>query len=356
MPADGRAGDRGALTIGFVARAMLVAIGLWWLAQMLWLGRELVFVAFFSVLVSLFLSFFVDQLEEVGFPRALAAILVMLALLGVLVGLGALAWPTLKAQFITIRRELPAALSDVERWLRTQYQAITGQVGAPNGQVVAQLQDRLGREVANVVAGALPLLNTVVGAVAGLLIVVVAGVYLTIESRLYLDGVTLLVPPSARQHVRRALTDAGHDLRRWILGTVINMVTIGVLTTVGLWILGIPAALALGLIAGILEFVPTFGPILSAVPAVAVALLISPAKAFWVIVLYFVIQQLESNIMTPLVMKSAVQLPPALTLLFTVLMAVVFGFLGLLLAVPILAATITLVKRLYVERIEANGA
>lgn len=333
----------------------MVVLGLWALANMLWLGRELLFVAFSAVLVALFLSYFVELLERVGMPRALAAVLVLLLMAGLVAGTFWIAWPTLRAQFILIQRELPGAISEVERWIRSQYELVTGQVGRPNGDLTRLIQERLGREVANVVAGALPLLNTVVGALFGAFIVIFAGLYLAIEPALYVRGLTKLVPPEGRPWIERALELAGSDLRRWLLGTAIDMVLIGVLTTLGLWLLGIPAALALGLIAGLLEFIPIFGPILSAIPAIAVALIISPADALWVALLYIAIQQLESNLVTPLVMRGAVDLPPALTMLVGALMAILFGFLGLLLAVPILATVLALVRRLYVEPMEEEA-
>jgi predicted PurR-regulated permease PerM len=346
---------RQAPTIGFVAKATLVVLGLWALANMLWLGRELLFVAFLAMLVALFLSIFVEPLTRLGLPRALAAILVVAAFAALFLGLCMLAWPTLSAQFVVIRREIPGALNEIETWFRGQYEAVTGQVGRPTPELAEQLRLRLGREAVNLVAGALPLLNTVVGALFGVFVVVFAGLYLVIEPDLYVRGVTRLVPPDGRERFGKALAAAGYDLRRWIFGTAINMILIGVFTTLGLWILGIPAALALGLIAAALEFIPIFGPILSAVPAVAVALIISPADAVWVVLLYIVIQQVEANVVTPLVMRGAVELPPALTLLVGTLMAILFGFLGLLLAVPILAAVLSLVRHLYVEEIE-NGA
>jgi predicted PurR-regulated permease PerM len=353
----GRNGEPGrGVTIGFVARATLVVIGLWSLAHLLWLGRDLLFITFFAALVALFLSIFVDRLEAVGMPRAIAAVVVLFVLLALIGCLFLVAWPTLRDQLLVIQRKLPEALADLEEWVRAQYMAVTGEVGRPRPELAAQLQDRLSREAANIVAGALPLLNTAVGTIFGLFVVVFAGLYLSIEARLYMEGLTRLFPPRARPRIERALREAGSDLRRWILGTAINMVVIGVATTIGLMLMGIPAALALGLIAGFLEFIPIYGPILSAVPAVAVALLVSPSDALWVVVLYVAIQQLEANLLAPLVMRGAVRLPPALTLLFGALMAVLFGFLGLLLAVPILAFTLALVRRLYVEHLENGGA
>jgi len=343
-------------SVGFVAKSTLVVLGLWALANMLWMGRELLFVVFFAALVALFLSLFVDPMEEkLGFPRAVAAVLVLLVILGGFSGMMYLLWPTLQEQFVVIQRQIPQAIADAGDWLRAQYQTITGQVGAPNGQLTQELQDRLGQEAINIVAGALPLLSTAVGALFGLFIVIFAGLYLAIQPKLYARGLILLFPPAARERMEQALGDTASDLRRWILGTVINMAIIGLLTTIGLWLLGIPAALALGLIAGLFEFIPIFGPWLAAGPAVAIALILSPTDALWVALLYVGIQQIESNVVTPLVMRGAVELPPALTMFVGALMAIMFGFLGLLLAVPILAAVMALTRRLYIQEMEAEA-
>ena len=119
--------------------------------------------------------------------------------------------------------------------------------------------------------------------------------------------------------------------------------------TVGLLALGIEGAFALGLIAALLEFVPFLGPFLAAAPAIAIAFVDSPEKAFAVAVLYLIIQQLESTLVTPLVMKNGLELPPILTILAQGIMGVVFGLLGVLVAVPMLAAIIVPIKMLYVQ-------
>jgi predicted PurR-regulated permease PerM len=147
------------------------------------------------------------------------------------------------------------------------------------------------------------------------------------------------------------LPEAGKSLMQWMKGTAIGMAVVGIISAVGLTLIGVPAALALGLIAGLLEFIPYVGPALSFVPATVVALAVSPEKALWVIGLYVVVQSIESNVLLPLLMKRMVKLPPALTLLFQAMMATLFGFLGLLLAVPILAMTRILVMELYVEAV-----
>lgn len=340
---------------GFVARATLIVLALWALAHVLWAGRELLFVAFLAALVAAFLSIFVDRLQAVGAPRTVATLTVLVVVLALVVGGWTLAWPTLQEQFQIISLQLPATLAEIVYWLQDQLGFLFVEWGNGDPEFWDQLRTRIGEELTNIVAGALPLLNTVAGAVAGTLVVVFTGVFLAIEPQLYLNGFIRLVPPANRHRVEDTLRGVGNSLRRWMLGTVINMAVIGVATTLGLWLLDVPAALALGILAAILEFIPIFGPILSAVPAVAVALIVSPTLALYVVLLYVAVQQLESNLLTPLVMRGAVQLPPALTIVFQAMMAVLFGFLGLLLAVPILAALIVAIQRLYVEPIETSA-
>jgi predicted PurR-regulated permease PerM len=138
-------------------------------------------------------------------------------------------------------------------------------------------------------------------------------------------------------------------LKKWLVTQLVAMLTIGAVTTVVLLIFRVKAAFALGLLAGLLEFIPTVGPIVSALPAIAMAFLDSPEKALWVGIAYVGIQFFENHLLIPLLMKGGINLPPALTVFSQALMALTFGFLGLMCAVPLLAATVVAVKMLYVE-------
>lgn len=142
-------------------------------------------------------------------------------------------------------------------------------------------------------------------------------------------------PSSRRRQVNHVLNNCEQAIAGWSIGILFNMVIIGLMSMIGLWILGVPLALANGLLAGLLAFIPNLGPFVSVIPPVAIALLEAPWKAAAVVALYVVIQQVESNILTPLVMKRQVSLLPAVTLLSQVVFAVFFGFLGLLLALPL---------------------
>lgn len=340
------------LTYGFIARAALVVIAVYALAQALWLIRDIAFIGFASILLAAFFSIFIDRLQRL-IPRWIAAVLTLLVFLALSVGFWIVAWPQLEGQVATLVNDVPRIISAAVDWLRDHYRALMPMAPGSAEEVDLTLQQRLQGEAMNIVAGALPLLNTAIGTVTGVLITLFSGFFLALDPDVYLDRAVRLLPPSARPRVRDAVAETGGVLKRWIGGTSISMVIIFTTTTIGLWLLGIPAALVLGMIAGLLVFIPFIGPTLSAIPAMAMALTVSPTMVLWVGVLYFGIQQVESNLLTPVVMREAVRLEPAATLLFQMAMGVLFGFLGLFLAVPLLAAAQLLVKRLYVDRLEA---
>jgi predicted PurR-regulated permease PerM len=158
-----------------------------------------------------------------------------------------------------------------------------------------------------------------------------------------------LFPHRARARAGEVLSEIAAVLRKWLVTQLIAMVVIGTVTTIVLLLLGVKAAFALGFIAGLLEFIPTFGPILSAVPAIAMGFVDSPEKALYVVIAYGGIQFLENNLLIPALMRGGMDLPPALTMVAQALMVLVFGFLGLMVAVPLTAAVLVAIKMLYVE-------
>jgi predicted PurR-regulated permease PerM len=159
----------------------------------------------------------------------------------------------------------------------------------------------------------------------------------------------MLFPQRARRRAGEVFSAIATALRRWLVTQLIAMVAIGSVTTIVLLLLGVRAAFALGILAGLFEFIPTVGPILSALPAVAMAFLDSPEKALYVALAFWGIQFAENHLLIPLLMKGGVDVPPVLTILSQALMALVFGFIGLMCAVPLLAAVMVAVKMLYVQ-------
>lgn len=194
-----------------------------------------------------------------------------------------------------------------------------------------------------------PFLSSTFAVLGGLLLIVFLAIYVAAEPDTYHDGLMHLFPHHFRKRAGEVLSAIAAGLRRWLVTQLIAMVTIGTVTTIVLLLLGVKAALPLGILAGLLEFVPTLGPFLSAVPAIAMGFVDSPQKALWVGLAYVGIQFAENHLLIPILMKQGVNVPPALTILAQALMALVFGFLGLLVAVPLLVAVMVAVKMLYVE-------
>lgn len=192
-------------------------------------------------------------------------------------------------------------------------------------------------------------ITSTIAAVTGVVLVLVLAIYIAAEPDTYHRGLMHVVPFAGRRRTGEVLSAMAQALRKWLVTQLIAMAAIGTVTTLTLWALGIEAALPLGILAGLLEFVPTVGPLLSAVPAIAMGFVESPQKALYVGLAYIAIQQMENHLLIPFLMRSGVDLPPALTIIAQALMALVFGFLGLLVAVPMLAATLVAVKMLYVN-------
>ncbi|MGG6295879.1 AI-2E family transporter [Leptolyngbya sp. AN02str] len=187
------------------------------------------------------------------------------------------------------------------------------------------------------------------GILANVLFIVFTGVFLAIEPRLYRKGVITLIPPNGRQRAQEVISQIVDGLQAWLLGQLIAMVTIGTVVAIGLMLLNVPLAIPLGVVSGLLEFIPIVGSLLSAVPAVLIAFTQGIPKALYVALFFFVAQQIEGNILTPIVQQKTVSLPPALTLSAVLIMGFLFGPMGVLVATPMAAVVYILVKLLYVE-------
>jgi predicted PurR-regulated permease PerM len=190
---------------------------------------------------------------------------------------------------------------------------------------------------------------TVLSFFGNALLVLAIAIFLVIAPPIYRDGALGLTPPSMRSRVETLLDAWAYNLRWWLVGKVVVMLLIGVLTTAGLLLLGVPFALTLGVAAMLLSFVPYFGPLLAFLPALLVALGEGGNSPWYVAGLYGFIQLVESYCIEPLVQQRVVQLPPALTISFQVLAALVLGFLGLMFAVPLLVVIVITVKILVVN-------
>jgi predicted PurR-regulated permease PerM len=180
-------------------------------------------------------------------------------------------------------------------------------------------------------------------------IILALGLYLAIDPELYMRGMLRLLPIRKRHRAEEILRAIGSTLRSWLLGQLVAMTMIGVATGIGLWLLGIPQALVLGIVAGLLDFVPTVGPIVAAVPGLLAAASVDGRHVLYALIIYVVVQAAENNLIVPIVQRRAVDLPPAVTMVALVVMGLVGGVLGLLLAVPLAAALTVGIRMAYIE-------
>ena len=175
------------------------------------------------------------------------------------------------------------------------------------------------------------------------------GFFVALEPDTYVKGALEMFPQQYRGRINRILSEAGYQLKWWVLGQMVPMGVLGVGTMIGLWLLGVPLAFTLGLFTAVMIFVPYLGSVISAVPASLVALMQGPMEMVWVLVLFTAVHLLEGYIITPLAQKRAVRLPPALTITAQITMWSLTGLLGVALATPIAAAVIVIVKMLYLH-------
>jgi predicted PurR-regulated permease PerM len=375
-------------------RAAALVMGLYLALRLLWFANSLVFVVFLGTLFGLAVSNTVDRLERHRIRRGVGSALVVFGTLGALVGVGAVIAPTLTEQVRVLRGQLPTAVDRIDEWIARHRGGLvglllsgvltesapasaptTGAAGTPTGpatpappgtptatapaqgasppatapSATESLRMRLGEQLSGATKFLFPFLSSAAAVFAAVLLIIFLAVYIGAEPKLYHDGLMHLFPHRARPRAGEVLTEVATVLRKWLVTQLIAMLTIGVVTTVAMLALRVKAAFALGVIAGLLEFIPTVGPILSALPAIAMGLVDSPEKALSVVVAYWGIQLLENHLLIPFLMRGGMDLPPALTIVAQALMTLVFGFLGLMVAVPLTAAAMVPIKMLYVQ-------
>ncbi len=377
-----------------ILRTAALVIAMYVALRLLWFANALVLTTFLAVLFGLAVSAGVDRLERLRIPRGVGAAMIVLSFFGLLTLLGLWMAPTLREQGAELRRRLPEAVDRVQDWVnrRQGFMSLllrpggsapaagaagaTGSAGQRTGaqgpaptpappaggradtasgrgggppSATETLSGRLGGQMGGVVRYLFPFLQSTIAAIAGVLLIIFLAIYIAADPDTYHAGLMHLFPRPSRRRAGEIFSAMATVLRKWLVTQLIAMVAIGAVTTTVLLILKVKAALALGVIAGLLEFIPTVGPILSAIPAIAMGFVDSPQKALTIALAYMGIQFLENHILIPILMKGGVDIPPALTILAQALATLLFGFLGLMVAVPLMAATMVAVKMLYVE-------
>ena len=326
----------GAIALG----AVLIVLGL--LVQQL---VTLLLAVLITVILSLPLAACATRLERYGVPRALGALLALALGVGAVGGLIALLIPTLISQVKTLIDAAPSLVHSIE----LKISSITGQ---RPGHVASQVQQYVGTYAHDPSRLLGPLASIGLSAatvVGGLVIAVITAYYIAVTPEPLLDGAASLFPPERRPDVMRVMMRLRAAWLGWLRGLAIAVLIIGVLLYLGLQLLvGLKFALFFAVFSAVAEVIPYFGSLISGIPPVAYALTVSPGTAVAVLAMYIAIHQIEANVIGPVVMSRAVHLHPAVIAFGVVAVGSVFGFLGLVIAVPILSLLMIVVEEAWV--------
>lgn len=323
---------------------MIVGVAL----LVLWITIKIDLVIFAGVLVSILFHRTAAALgRRTGLSYGWALPLVVAAIVALFAALGWFFFHSVASQVEELSRRLPEAVSAARQGLEHS---------AFGRMLVQNIQpDRLIGSGASPVFGIFGVASSLFEIGGGLFVIVFIGLYLAVEMDRYAAGLLRLVPPSHRQRAAEVADQTADVLWFWMTGRLFAMSVLGVLTALGLWVLGIPVPIALGLLAALLTFIPYLGAFISAVPSVLLAFTIDAWHALWVVLLFIAVHIVEGYILAPLVQRRTAQVPPALGLAGQVLLGTLAGILGLLFAVPLLAAALVLVRTLYVEDALGGG-
>lgn len=300
----------------------------------LWQIRGVLLLVFAAVVLATALNVLVQKLHRSGMKRSIAILTSISTLVAFLVVAFLLIVPPFSTQFQELAQLLPKALQRSDAWIDQVRGTLPPVVNnsIPDLDSLAQQLQPLAQQLFQ---RSVDFFSTTFGVLLNLLLVLILTLMLLADPGSYRQAFIRVFPSFYRRRVDEILDLCGVALRGWLIGILFNMTVIGTLSGLGLLILGIRLPLAQAVLAGLLTFIPNIGPTLSVIPPVAIALLDAPWKSIAVVILYVVIQQLETNLLTPLVMAQQVSLLPAVTLLSQVFFATFFGFLGLLLALPL---------------------
>lgn len=310
----------------------------------LWYARDVLLLVFAGVLLAIFLRRLATIVS--GFtrlPRSVALALVILALTGALVATVWLQGGRIASESARLREDLPRALEQLRAWI----------AGYPLGK---DLLEQLPEDPAaflpdepDAVSRVTGVVSRTFSALASAAVILFLGIVFAATPRVYMSGVLALFPEHRVPRMREVLARLYDTLWWWLLGRLISMAFIGLVTGIGLALLGVPLAFILAMLAALLSFIPNLGPILSALPAILLGLAQGPQTALWVAALYSGVQLVESYLLEPIIDRKTIYMPPAFTVTAQLLMALFAGLLGVTLATPLAAAVVVLVTMLYVQ-------
>ena len=335
---------RRAASLGLVVLAAGLVVLFWYI-------RDLLLVAFIAVLIAIYLGGLTDQLVRwTRLPRPAALLLSLLITLLALVGIGFLVAPAVVAQTEGLIKAIPGYLTALDRMVqdfanRSEIFRQTDLASGETGVASVALNDALGFVQHSLLSYATGTGRILIDGLA----VLAMGLYLALRPEPYIEGVLHVVPPARRPVARAIMRDAADTIRAWVGAQLLAMVVLAVATAIGLLILGVPYWLAFGLLAGVAVMIPFFGSLTSTLlPAVLILPGRGPLAALAVALVGVIVHLIEANVVHPLIMQHKVALPPALTILAVLVMGALAGLLGMVVAVPLLATLIVVIRHVLI--------
>jgi predicted PurR-regulated permease PerM len=302
-----------------------------------------------TVIIAIPLSAGATRLERRGIPRALGALMTLLGGLAVLAGVLALIIPTFIDQVNQFVDDVPTIVDDLEHTVGDVTGDRPSEVGDDIERFLRRYTDKPERLIGPITSIGL----NVAGVLAAIIVMLITAYYMAVRPQPLIDGALRLVPPSRRDHARFVMDRLRTSWIGWLQGVAFDMFISGTLLYIGLSIIGLDFAILFAVITALLVVVPYFGAILGALPPVLFAFTDSPGKALATLIVYVLVQQIESNLIIPLVMSRTVRLHPAVIAIGVVVVGRLFGIVGLFVAVPVISAIVILTEEFWVKEMEA---
>jgi predicted PurR-regulated permease PerM len=348
-----------AVTAWVIAKYTLVVIGVLITTSFLFFIRDALLIAFAGVIFAVILNGLAGIIRRyIPISRSWSIAAVGVILLIIFTSFGFIFGSQIVEEFDQFTEKLPQQISQlretISEWpLGSELidgENENGEVGVQEENEDQEEENRSGGNMPEGAGGmAFQVGVTIVDVIATFGLIIIIGIYFVIDPETYKKGIALFFTKKRANRVNEALETSGNALWSWLKGQFIVMTFVGVTATIGLMIIGVPLALVLGIIAGLSEFIPIIGPWIGAVPGILLAFSVDAQTALYTAILYIVIQQIESNILTPLIQQHMVHIPPAVVILSVVAFGLVFGIAGVILATPLAVIAMVLVGMFYVQ-------
>lgn len=347
--------NRESLSAGDITQYALAILGVIVGAFFLWIIKDALLIAFAGIILAVILSGLANKLQlfvPISRNWSIATVGIVLTIL--IVSFGFLFGSQIAGEFEELTEQLPQQISQLQDTIREwpMGEQLVGDGKSNNSEEGGNGDDMEGvtGDMAGEAGGLIFQLGvTFVDVISTLFLIIIVGIFFASDPDVYKKGFILLFTKKRANRISEALEASGNALWYWLTGQFIAMSFVGISITIGLMIIGVPLSFILGFIAGVFDFVPVIGPIAAAVPALLLAFSEGTQTALYTLILYVVVQQLETNVVTPLIQNKMVSIPPALIILAVVAFGLVFGIAGIILATPLAVVVMVFVGIFYVQ-------